>query len=214
VSALVEAGLAELDRGDEPVIRRRQAATDPHRVQKGDEAAHRATERAAHERTRDAVTTKTNEIAAQIRSVFIDSQERAVGDVCRAIGSRNWSNVTKLLMMLAAQGELVKRMDATKTYFRLATADDIKNRPAVKSIAVPAFDIRAFDQKLAQILASGASYDLRELVRNIAVRWPQADSAMVEAALDRLDLDGKVERIPLGSTVRFRKATALAMELA
>lgn len=61
---------------------------------------------------------------------------------------------------------------------------------------------------LMKVLASGASYDGRELLKQLRASVPSADLAAVEAALTDLVQNKKVERIATGAAPRYRKRAA------
>lgn len=205
MGAVVDAGLSDVDRQTHArVIRRSPSAPAGHRLSKEDERRRKAEQQTEGQSPERAA--KAKDMLARIRGVFVDDVERSVGDIAKAIGSQNWALVTELASKLTHARELVVRIKGGRqSMFRRATPEERAAMPATKFIAVPTFDTHAFTQRLEQLLASGASYDVRELVRNMRNTWPQADDANVTATLEQLDKAGRVERVALGSTLRYRR---------
>lgn len=174
-----------------------------HRRTRAQELATKTDRTAAVEKRNREVTDRR---VAEIRAFIADGREYTIGQIANAIGF-GIAPTSQLVRHLVQVRELVEQMkDGQKNWYRLAKPDDVFTAPTAKAIAVPTFDAHAFRQRLEQLLASGASYDLRELVRNMRNTWPQADEANVTTTLEQLQGAGKVERIPLGSTVRYRRA--------
>lgn len=150
---------------------------------------------------------RTTELLDQIRAVMADGKQRTITVIAAAVGLKNWALTTTLVHTLVRGRELFGEMrDGQKTHYRKAVPTDFANKPAVKDIAVPEVDPLAFRQKLQSVLASGVSYDVNELVRNMRQKWPQADVPTIEELLRELIAAGEVERVPLGSTLRYRRA--------
>lgn len=147
-----------------------------------------------------------------VREAFASGRELTIGDLANEL-KRGIAQLGPVVKALASQRELVSEMrGGNKTYYRRAKPGDTFTAPVVREVAVPTFDAAAFAQRLEQLLATGASYDLRELVRNMRSTWPQADEASVSATLDGLMEAGKVERIALGSMARWRRCATPATE--
>lgn len=182
-----------------------------HRRTRAQELATKTDRTAAVEKRNREVTDRR---VAEIRAFIADGREYTIGQIAGAIGV-GIAPTGQLVRHLVSVRELVCQMrDGNKNWYRLAKSDDVFTAPTARSIAVPTFDDQAFDQKLESILASGASYDVRELVRNLRLKWPQVDDARVEAGLADLELAGKVERVPLGSTLRYRRSVPTPAEVA
>ena len=189
----------------EPAVRSlmRRAPTARHRIARADESAHREHNRGAEEARQ---TKLTQEYIAAIRAIFDEGGEFTVKDIATRV-QHGIAQITPFIYGLVSSREIVGEMRAGhKTWYRKATPADFANKPPIKSIAVPAFDAEAFRAAVEKVLASGASYDVRELVHNLRSSWPQVGTEMVGAALLRLIEDAEVEEIKLGSTTRYRRS--------
>jgi hypothetical protein len=178
-------------------------APSGHRVRRSDEVALRRRQKAEAEPRQEALLAKRLD---QIRALFVGDREWTIGAIAAAIGS-GIHPTTSLVRHLQASGEIVGQMrGGHKDHFRRATPADVARMPHSRSIAVPDFDAGAFKAALADVLASGASYTIQELARAVRGTWPQADSTLVETAIESLLEVGTVERLALGSVVRYRRA--------
>lgn len=95
--------------------------------------------------------------------------------------------------------------------YRLRTPAEEARIPPVRTIAPPptsAIDDAVLFGELARVLASGASYDVAELVRNIRGRFPAIDAEQLRPHLEAFAAAGRIERITLGTIVRYRRADA------
>ncbi len=123
----------------------------------------------------------------------------------QAASGLSMSNLAQVTAELIGAGTIV-RMETKPVGFRLLTEAERAARPKVRTIPVPAgIDLHALTQKVTQIFASGASYDLNDILRNCRATFPSIDRELAAKVVDGLFEKGMVQRIPVGLNVRFQR---------
>lgn len=119
------------------------------------------------------------------------------------------SNLRAAINRLRQAGTIVRVDWNGKTKYRRPIAG-LDRPPTFRSVPVPDFDPLALTQKIVSILASGASYDLVELVNAARSTLPYADKSNVNKILEELVAAGTHKSIVLGVRVRYVRAEAAA----
>jgi hypothetical protein len=150
----------------------------------------------------------------RIPAALADGERRTSGQLRAAVGGVDLTPFRAALNQLVG-GRKVKRHAGTPTdTFGLFTAEELAALPVVKSIPVPtgSVDVHVLKQKVEQILASGATYDIDDLQRNCRGTFPAVQRAEIAHVCAELVQAGAVRIIPLGSRTRYQLAPAAPKE--
>lgn len=121
-----------------------------------------------------------------------------MSQLCEAVPSLDASLLHLYITRLVASGVVNRTGVRAGTRYTAVVAAN-SEQPAL---------VVDFTAVLLRALASGASYEVRELLKLVWPSAPSADEAVVEGVLAALVRDRKVERITTGAAPRFRKRAA------
>lgn len=138
-----------------------------------------------------------------LNGVFTHDRPIATGDVVLAVhdkfGKAPFDELEPLLTELVTAGVLrTLRHDDEFCYQRAAAA--VKSKDTSPVLGDP-----KLIGEIMRVLASGASYDARDILRNTRAAFPALTAEMLEPVLEQLHRDRRVDRIAVGSTRRYRK---------
>lgn len=121
-----------------------------------------------------------------------------------------YASLRALVVRLVSAG-LIEKMAGPNTYGGAYQIASMKTAPPVRTIAIPqaqAGDTIRLASEINRVLKSGASYDVKEIRRNISAAFPVIDHSTITDAVESMVAGGRVERIPLGSVMRYRQVAS------
>lgn len=140
-----------------------------------------------------------------------DGQVLKFGEISQLVGDPSRADLMRALERLVNQRHLARvSTDGATTYRRAIAGVDLLPLPVVRSLPIPTLDPVALREGVEQLLATGQSFDLHELVRALQRNYPYADKTNVNQILEQLVAATRVEVLTLGVRVRYRRLEGAA----
>lgn len=175
-----------------------------------------AASRPAAPKTEDAATRRHREEGEEARAgllprvleLLADGGLLTFGQIRKITGAPK-STLSVIIRQLRETGRITTSGIAMDAPYRLVPAAERQAPPPVRTVPIPAApDRAAVSHKIGQLLASGITYDVHDLVRNCRPTFPGITDAMIEAEIAERVRLGQVLAVPIGSRARYRAASA------
>ncbi len=159
---------------------------------------------------RQAQMARVLQVAARMEQPF------RLGQLSQKLGDVNHHTLTDYVAAFVAAKAITKTGERAGTRYTVAANVDASKLQGLASPAQPAqtakptIGDKELTEALKRLLATGASYEARELTKKLRNDYPDLHIATVAAALEALVTARFVERIPSGFSgePRFRKRAA------